>query len=369
MKKLMILLSIIPIIFSGCWDQRIFEKTGFSLMIGIESSKKEGEYMITATQPAIGAKEKYGVEIQTTVAGGLRESKENRNRMAARIPEPGKIQQVLFSEDAAKKGINELLDTLNRDPENPVLAWVIVTEGSPLEMINKSSKFTDIPGPALYINQLIKNNIKDANTPETRVYNFNIDYFAPGIDPVAPTIKLLEKDILVTGSAVFSGDKMVGKLDHRQTGLLIGMMDEGKDKEYSYIAPYPHGIEMPGRKNFAVTLIESKRSINVSMKDSRPSVDIYLKYEGSLQEFGWDNLDKITVQKKIEDHLNSLLKKDCAEVIKYLQRVGSDPIGIGEIVKAKYYGYWNTIDWKSIYRDIPVNIYVSVKLKEAGAIS
>jgi spore germination protein len=56
------------------------------------------------------------------------------------------------------------------------------------------------------------------------------------------------------------------------------------------------------------------------------------------------------------------------DTLKYLQQVGSDPIGIGEKVRAKYYSYWQGVDWKDIYKDIDINVDVKVDIKQYGAI-
>lgn len=368
MRKSVLLLIIIPTLLTGCWDLKIFEQVDFTLQLGIESSKKEGELLITGTSPAIGAKEKMAIEMISSTAQSLREATEKRNRMAAKRTRSGKIQQILFSEEIAGKGIHELLEVFERDPEDPLLAWVAVVEGSPREMFEKASKFKDIPGPALYINQLLQHSSKDAHIPVTRVYNFDVNYFAPGIDPVTPLLRLVKEDILVVGSALFSDDKMVGKIDHKQTALLLAMMGKTQKTVTSYITSQPPGESPEAKEYIAITLSQCKRKIDVYIKDKKPVVNINISYSGYLEEFGWDNFSDQSVQKKVEKHIAGNIKKDCMELLKYMQEVGSDPIGIGDMVRAKYYSYWQSIDWKEVYKEAQINVDVQVDIKEYGAI-
>ena len=146
MKKIIgILLSVmISTILSGCWDQRIYEEIGFILQLGVESSEDSGHMLVTYTAPIIDVKGEEMVEILPTKAGILRQGRENVRRISPRNLEAGKVQQVLFSEEIARKGIHNTFEVLQRDPSNPALAWVVVVEGSPSELIEKASKFEEI---------------------------------------------------------------------------------------------------------------------------------------------------------------------------------------------------------------------------------
>lgn len=368
MKKILPLLIIIPMMLSGCWDQKIFEKIAFTLEIGIEKSKEEGKYLITETSPAIGAKEQFGIEIVSTSSEIMRGAIENVTKMSSREVEGGKIQQVLFSEDVAREGIHDFLEIFSRDPELPLISWVVVVEGSPKGMFEKASDFKDIPGPALYINQLIMDNVKDMNTPKTRIYNFEINYFAPGIDPVTPLIRLEENDILVVGSAVFSGDRMVGRLDNVRTAMLLCMTANPESGLLSYAAPFPPEMPKGDKDKFAVTLTDIKRKIEVKIENSRPIVDLKLSFNAYMEEYVWDALSKESNQKIVEEQLSDSIKKDCMETLDYLRQVGSDPIGIGELVRARYYDYWKDMDWINIYKDAQFNMDVEVNITEYGSI-
>lgn len=87
-----------------------------------------------------------------------------------------------------------------------------------------------------------------------------------------------------------------------------------------------------------------------------------------LVEYRRDELDDPQIQKKIESQLSTQIKKSCLEIIEYTQTIGSDPIGIGDLVRAKYPAYWQSVNWSDAYRDAKVNLRVKLDILQFGAI-
>lgn len=366
-KMLSLLLILTTLLLTGCWDQNIYEHIGFILLMGVEASEGSNKFRVTYALPTV-SEEKEKLEIISVTSNISREARESSARISPRDPIAGKIQQYLFSEEISKKGIHNLLEIFERDFNNPILAWVIVTEGSPMELTKKSLTFEDKPIVPLYLNNLLESNMQSSNIPETRIFNFDIDYFSPGIDPMTPTIKLMPKEILVTGSALFHGDKMVGKINTSKTSLILAM--KNKVNQIQYIIPPPETYKKASqiKTNMAVSLKLNKRKLDVKIKNNKPIIDILLNFDGSINEYTWDNLSNIIEQKKIEKYIEDHIKNDCMETIKYIQDVGSDPIGIGDIVRAKHNNYWNSISWSDSYKKALINVDVNLDIKTYGTI-
>lgn len=369
MKKVISLLMIlVTLLLTGCWDQAIYERIGFMLLIGVETSEGSKKIRATYTTPTV-SEEKERLEIISVTSNIIREARETSARVAPRNAMAGKIQEILFSEELSKKGISKFLDVFERDFGNPLLAWIVITEESPSEIIKKSLKFNNKPILPLYINNLLESNFHSANVPETRVFNFDIDYFSPGIDPMAPIIKLMPEEILVTGTALFRGDKMVGKINTSQTSLILAMKNEAKNIQYIIPPPETYKKASEIKTKLAVTLKLNKRKLDVKIKNNKPIINILLNFDGSLNEYTWDNLSDITEQKKVEKYIEDHIKNDCMKTIKYIQDVGSDPIGIGDIVRAKHNNYWNSISWSDAYKKALINVDVNLDIKTYGTIN
>lgn len=365
-RKLILLVIMLSLLFPGCWDQKLIEQIGIVLQVGIESSPNN-KLLITAMFPAIDSKLKNQDEIVTVEANLIRESRERLRMTASKVIEGGKIQQILFSKEIAVKGIQSLLEVFERDPINPPLAYVVIVDGSPKELLEKAQTFKSKPRAVFYINQLLVNNVNTSYIPETRIYDFNIQYLAPGLDPITPMIKLESNGIRILGSALFEADKMVGEIDTQQTAFLLAMMGQLKKTEFIFNpSSLVKGDQL--KKGIAVAIKGGRRKIQIKIKDQQPVINISLDFKGSLDEYRRDTLDDVRLQKKIEKQLSGEIKRACLEIVKYTQRIGSDPIGIGDLVRAKYPSDWKRMNGKDVYQDAKVNVKVNLDIIQFGSI-
>lgn len=105
------------------------------------------------------------------------------------------------------------------------------------------------------------------------------------------------------------------------------------------------------------------------IENNRPAIDMALAFTASLVEYRRDALDQPPVQKKIEEQLARQIKQACLEIIHYTQEIGSDPIGIGDLVRAKYPAYWQRVNWREAYREATVNLQIKLDILQYGAIT
>jgi spore germination protein len=366
----LILILIILLNTTGCWDQKIYEESGFALQVGFEIDD-EDKLLMSFTIPVLDEKATEKTELIYSNANMLREFREKARKTSAKTIEGGKIQQVLISESLAKKGIHSLIEILEREPTNPTIAYVLVVEGSPKDLLKRAQTFGDKPPlPSIYLHQLIESNVRSSYIPETRIFRFTTVYFAPGIDPVTPTLKFNNengKGLEVTGSALFLGDKMVGKINTEQTCLLLAMM--GRMNKSVFVSK---NLLNPKNENFktgcAVSIKKSKRSVKVKLINSRPTVDIDLNFKVILAEYKWNRDYNEDMQKYIEDTLAMEIKDKCEHILEYTQEVGSDPLGIGDIIRSKYNDYWDKIRWEDQYKNVTFNVKVKVDISNYGII-
>ncbi len=158
-KALIILITVCSLfLFSGCWDQRWIEKTGFVLQLGVELSPEQ-RLLLTCIYPAIDAKEQNQDEIIIAEGDLAREARNKKEKTAAKVIDIGKLQHILFSKELAALGIQQTLEILERDPVNPPISYVVLVDGSPKELLEKAQTFSSKPRSALYLNHLLMNNI------------------------------------------------------------------------------------------------------------------------------------------------------------------------------------------------------------------
>lgn len=354
---------------SGCWDQKIYEQSGFVLQVGFEPYDAN-DMLLSFSLPVVDVAAQERTELIYSNSDMLREFREKARRTSAKVVEGGKIQQFLIEDSLAAKGVNNLMEVIERDSTDPPTAYVIITEDSPREMLQALQRFEDKPAPAFYVHDLIRSNIKSSYVPETRIFQFSSLYFSPGVDPVAPIIKLQTdkgKGVEITGTALFFGDKYVGKIDTRETPFLLAMM--GKMKRSVFISKKIQEKEPENnKKGCAISITKAKRKLSVNIIDNKPIVDISLNFNGFIGEFKWNNMYDNDFEQYIEGVVSEEIKGICKKILRYTQEVGSDPIGIGDIVRAKHNKFWESVNWENAYKDVVFNVDVNVNIINHGII-
>jgi spore germination protein len=368
-KKNILFLIVIPIIFSGCWDQIPIESTGYMTIVGIESSPAGG-MKVTYAMPVIDPTAKARGEILDTEANLTREAREKVNRTSGKLMLAGKIQLVLYSKEIAEKGIITQTNSIfERDPSDPILAWNVIIDGSPRECIHQVEEFKDKPRPSTYLNGLLERAVSSGYTTETRVFNYDIVNMASGIDNIAPLIKFDSKAVEVKGSALFSKGKMVGTINQKQNGLLMAMMKTLKHKKYTYeVSDINNEDNQKPKHGLAILIGQKNKKINICIKDNKPVVDINLDLYGTIDEYKWDDSNDENKVKQLSEHVQKEIQKDCQKLIEYMQSIQSDPIGIGDIVRAKHNSYWKKVDWHTAYKDATITAHVKFDIIQYGDI-
>lgn len=368
--KVFIILPLLLCTITGCWDQKVYEEIGFILSAGIEESPNG--LSLTYISPLI---EPENLSKLSEIATGedvtlAREGTEKARLTTSRNIEGGIVQQFIFSSKIAQTGIDDLLTIFERESINPVQPHLIIMDGSPRDLFKTVLDFKNKPRPSIYLRELLRDAIASSYIPDTRVYNYHINYFSGGTDSIVPMIKLEPEHIKVTGSALLHIDKMVGKIDVRQTSMLLALM--GKMKRTQYISKTIDESSTDKSKllGIAVTLKKAKRKINISMENSSPKVNLSLEFKAVCDEGKWglDFADQKT-KNKIEKDIENNIKDDCMMVLNYCQQTGSDPIGIGDLLRANYPDYWKKTTWLDAYQAAIFNLSIVIHIENHGLIN
>lgn len=366
--KLFFTLLLVPILLTSCWDAKTYERVGFILQVGIERSKDK--LLVSYNVPVVvGTSAKEQTEFLSTEVTQIREFREKARRISSKIVEGGKIQQLLFSEDVASKGLSEYFELFERDNILPSTSHVVIVDGSPSELMSVLQNLNDKPLPAFYVNSLIENNIRNGYSPESRISSYTTRFFSRTIDAISPVIRIATeegKGIKVVGTALFSQDNMVGRIDSDKTPLLLSLMGNFKGGEY--IATSLES-DKAYNKGAAIALSKVKRKLKIRVENDKPLVDISLSFNGRLEEFKFGAVSNLNNKVAIQEAISKEMSDMCLYILKYSQDVGSDPLGIGEMIRAYHNPYWQSINnWKDTYKDVEFNVNVDLILNHYGVV-
>jgi len=361
-------LCFMLVIQTGCWDQRLYEEIGFILQIGFETGP-EDQLIMSAALPAIEEDIKEDVEFLTVSTEKLtRSSQEKMRNFSGRMLLRGKTQQILFSKQLAHKGINEFLEAFARNPENPVLANIIIVDGSPKEMMEIGIKYKDKPRLSFYVASLLRDAQRRYTAPETRIYDFSIKYHSKTIDPVTPLLRYDKEKLEIIGSALFCGDKMVGEIDVFQTVLLNALIEKKRVFEYVYKGGMPGGNEDLIKRGAGIMVTQFKRRIETDIIDGIPLLKVHLDFNAMLDEHADEHkLRDDDYKNELEELIGSAIKDEILTLLRHLQKVGSDPIGFGEKIRATQNNYWRAVDWRNIYKKAEFYVTTNVNIDFYGS--
>jgi spore germination protein len=368
-KAVLILVVCMAVLLAGCWDQKIYEKIGFILQIGVET-EENGKLRYTVGIPVVSPEAQDKFEVLSTTITHMREGRDKVRQTSGKAVEGGKTQQIFFSEALASKGVEQFLEIFLRSPENSLLASVVIVEGSPYELMKVSGQFKDKPRPTFYVNSLLDSAYKNSFAPETRISDFSILTHSGTIDPVTPIVSYNTKEIKIEGAALFSGDKMVGKIDTREMGILNGLKGEKEDINYIYQGLYSDKKPEDLKRGSTILMKVKKRKVNMKIDGDLPVIDIKLAFKGSLSEYSGElNLDNPTDKKKLEESIAEAIEKESMRLLKELAEAGADPIGFREIARTKHNKYWKSVTWKDAYKDAAFNVEAKIKIEFYGAVT
>lgn len=373
MRGKLILLQLLILslmLLNGCWDYKEINK--LSIVAGVAADRSEaGKYNLTFEIVDL-----HDGGEETKIKSRLIESEGEsifdaiRNVLRTISPKPyfGHMDVLILSESVAKEGIASILDFLNRDAEPRLNVDLLISSGKTAKDILSTESLTTA------IRSIEIENLLDAQeilsiSRRVKVYEFVNELPCNGIAPVLPVIKVTEssgvKTSLLSGTAVFRGDKMVGYLN------------EEESRYYCYLTNNVKGglIVLEGLPNMNNTDISLELyACNTITKpiytNGKISMDISINAIVSLAEQGSGNSDnsEISIQ-KIQKAAEDYLKDRTAMTIRSVQKeFGLDIFGFGRKIHMQMPELWKEInqDWNMIFKDMEVNVSASVEIKNEG---
>ncbi|NLT94509.1 MAG: hypothetical protein GXW85_03070 [Clostridia bacterium] len=147
-RYLFLLVVIIPLLFSGCWDKKEINQIGFAVGLGLD--KEGGDYQITTQMalPALleggGGGEEPPVWLVSGKGRTIFEAIRDVNTRSARKPFWGHLNVIVFGEEVAKDGLVPVLDLLSRGKELRRSNYVVVAQGKAKDILEAQPKLESI---------------------------------------------------------------------------------------------------------------------------------------------------------------------------------------------------------------------------------
>lgn len=384
----LIVIVLILLVQSGCWNRREMETLGYvTLMIIDKNEAGEIELYLGIAKPSgLGGGEtgKKAGDIAATRLVVLSrgrtvfEAIRNASMETPRTLFFGQEMGLIITERAAKEDIGDLLDIILREHEFRRLITLYITKSPAIEAALSQPELELLLAKEL-------EGIADKSTLVGKFPNVDINEFSKTMasdvpNPVAPLLvikeglqqkKFLEdnsKQVPVTpfiqGMAVFKGESFAGELDTISTRGYLFVKNKIKSPVLVITSP---GLE---HKLVSMEIVKSKADIETKIIDDVPSINVKVKVEVNIvEEMASEDLTKKEAIKEVEKRTAEVIRNEIQKGIDAAQLdLRVDFFGFGKEVHRAHKEYWkkHKAQWGRIFPDVRITTDVEAKLRRTG---
>jgi spore germination protein KC len=383
---IIIFIAIIMLISTGCWSRRELSELAVAVAMGIDST--EGGYLVSVQ--IVNAQEtaaKQGSGYTTPVSVYTMEGKtvyEALRRMSVKLNRKlylSHMRIVAIGEEAAKRGVNDMLDLLSRHPEIRTDFYIVVTRDiEAVDLVSSLTPLEKIPANKLFTSLTFGEKNWGAITGIT-LDEMLTDLLSEGKHPAVTGIEIVgETDTAKTkenlnaslppaflqfsGLAAFHKDKLVGWLNERES--------TGYNLTQGYIQSTIIALACPQGGHIGVEMIRSDEKIKAYLVGEKPEVRIQLRVEGNIGDVHC-NID-VTNEQTIQ-RLELLMKQELESFIQAsvqkAKKLKTDLHGFGEALHRDNPQAWKRMkkDWDQHLTEVSIRLDVDAFIRRTGTIT
>lgn len=376
MKKfvLIIITLFILLISSGCYNYKEINDMAIVSSIGIDKDNKNDKYIVSAQ--IMNSKESEDSEdsqitVYTKEGDTVHEALRNITLKSPRKLYGNHLSKIVLSEEVAKEGIDNILDTFNRvtevrnefiitivkeDKASDVLKVLTTTESIPAEYVKLSLKIADKTSGLTYA---------------TKLDEFISLYLKKGIDPVVPVLKIDKKEKKGTTINNITTTNPISKiviedLAVTNKGKLETYLKNEEVIGYNFLRNQIQKMIIPVKcddeNNYAsISILKNKTKSNATKKDNKYIINFNINSEAIITEYNCrKDLTDEKVIKELEKDTEKKIKRYIKKSLNKQKETKGKFLGLERIIYLDYPKYKN--------EDYSVKYNVNVNLVRKGEI-
>lgn len=390
MKKVkIIILLVLLLLQTGCWNYRELNEMAIVVSIGVDYDEENDLFVMSAQilNPKKSSGGESGSSLQESPIIVYKYSDktihESLRNMIYESPKKlyiGHLENVIFGKEVAEKHLAESLDFLFRDSESRKdFDLLVASEGTAYDILKIIPSFETTP--AANIMSTIKSNSNYIGNVISITYdNFVSMVLKDGVEGVLPAIKIIRgtveegetidnvkesetnTDFIVKNFVVFKKDKMLGELGEDESmgyNIISGKM---KESVISFYCDKENNTA-------SMEIIKLKPKIKIKIKKNIPNVSIDISGIAGISEVNCEiNLTKnkniLKLTKMFEDKVVEIVKS----ALDQAKEFNSDIFGFGENLSKNNVKYWkkNKDKWYKIFPEIKYKIKAKIEVPQKG---
>ena len=394
------IIVLLLVCFASCKDSNEPETLGYVVAIGIDEPKDaEMGYDITiqfANPDKIsgGSGESGGdggegsIENITVPAPDIYSAINIANHIISKKFVLSHTKLIVFSDEIAKKGIKNFLDSINRNPEIRPNIYFAVSKTDARDFLEAVNPKTEV-NPVRYYTMLFENDYSGF-IPQNMGQDFYLFYDSEEKSPVMPLCSVVNtakggkysdygyqykvedytageisenaSGVQIAGTAIFDRDTKIAEAGDTKTEIFNLLTGEYQSSYVSYY--FSETPEMP------VTVMQTQKKrpkISVNTKTGAPKIKLTLFLEADISSSEAAFLIENNIERFSLEAV-SAIKDQTAEFFEETKALGVDIFGFGSYAKRNFatIGEFSAYNWKTAYKSAELEIKVEFSVKRAG---
>lgn len=389
-RGLAVLALLLLLLTAGCWDLREVEELGLVMAFGIRlPDQGEGyEIWVQEVNPGGGAQQMGTPGKEFPAPFHNHHGRGSTVFEAVRLLSRETPHRLFFSHNqvyiigerlARQRGVSDVLDFLERDPEFRRTVWILVSRSRLMPRLFSSVNNLNRP-LGQYLSGVLQQRRLNSTYAPLRLGDFvqymnetGVDAFTAGVELKMPE-KSLEQGMgqpcpqlpvpRLHQTAVFRRDRLAGWLDDAEGRGLLYVRGEAKS---GIITLHYHGQEV------ALEITDNQSKVQTVLSNDRPRLMIDVQVVGNVGEsMAAVDLADVKVINEIKELARQQVKNDIARAIRRCQQLGSDPFGFGRHLAARYPAYWEQVEdrWREeVFPETEFEIRPRIQIRRLGLIT
>lgn len=362
------LLLIAVFLSSGCDTVEINEA---AIPLGLAMDYQDGRSTVIVQLAQTGspgsgdASNEPKTQVLTAQGDSITEAARRIMLQLPRLPLWSQAGVLVLGQNLAETDLSFLTDFLARNRNVRKNIPVFIAIGATPQQVFQTQAPLE-PYAALALNGIMEAQRHQLGYYEpVQLSEFLQNLASPGIEPVVPQVRLVEKDgrefITLDGLAVFKGRKMVGSMTENQSRgyrwLRPGMVQGG----LMVIPSYLHS-----ERHITLELLRSQTSITPEISGSQIVMHIRIESEGNFYES--DDPDEVLTLDglhQIETKTAEAIKAQISECVQTAQNLQSDIFGWGQILALTRPQEWKTLEgnWGQIFPLVQTELQIKFNVR------
>lgn len=398
----LLLTGLLTLLLTGCWDRTELEDQMYITAMGLDRSEP-GQILITAQvatvqqlsagtleAPVQPARPVLAVRLLSAKSRTVTQGLHMMNAGLTRRLDMRHMRLVVAGEGLSREGLEPLIRELSRNPYARGSTLFTQARGPAHQILRRLNPVGEVNparmaegfymqskqlhmGPPQLLHHFVSRLAAGGNDPFLSVMAINDEVEAGLLRPERP----LETSALpgelargggnpveLTGTAIFSGDRLAGFLDIDETQMLLALRGEMGKAYITFPSPDVEGESVSIR--FQQENLPQSRA---GWRGGRPSIKVRILFEGELLAIPGD-IDyaqpehRTRLERAAADHAKAVIQR----LVGKLREWEADPVGFGLLYRGRFNSWpeWERFDWSSRVKDLEVEVETEMRIRRYG---